>query len=428
MTSRIVPEQLSPVPRRPARVRPSELSRTGLPSRRPVFGEPRGVRHIGVSSHGRDLSLNTGDRLRIGLLAPPWLPVPPIGYGGTEAVVDRLARGFQEAGHHVVLFAAPGSTCPVDTRSVAAFESRPLGAAVTEVRHVLAAYEAFADCDIVHDHTLAGLLESTRCPTVPTVTTCHGPLAGDLRDIYSRVARRLSIVAISHSQARQAPEIPVAAVIHHGLDVEEFPLGTGSGGYLLFLGRMSPEKGAHRAIEIADKAGIPLVLAAKMREPAEQQYFDELVRPLLGHGAEYVGEVAGAEKLRLLGDAVALLNPIRWAEPFGLVMVEALACGTPVLTHPVGAAPEIVDHARTGFICESDDALATAASLVGGLDRSHCRDAVWRRFSTDQMIDGHLALFDRLLGSATASQSGHAFEAVPAVASGFRSARSARPA
>jgi glycosyltransferase involved in cell wall biosynthesis len=366
------------------------------------------VRRIGLTPTPPRLPVSNGDRLRIGLLAPPWLPVPPIGYGGTEAVVDRLARGFQQAGHHVVLFAAPGSSCPVDARSVASFETRPLGAAVTEVRHVLAAYESFADCDIVHDHTLAGLLESTRYPTVPTVTTCHGPFAGDLRDIYSRVSRRLSIIAISHAQARQAPEIPVAAVIHHGLDIEEFPAGSGSGGYLLFLGRMSPEKGAHRAIEIAARAGMPLVLAAKMREPAEQQYFDDFVRPKLGHGAEYVGEVAGAEKLRLLGDASALLNPIRWAEPFGLVMVEALACGTPVLTHPVGAAPEIVDHAQTGFLCQTDDELATAAPRVSELDRSQCRAAVGRRFSTEQMVDKHLSLFDELLGSATASQSFHA--------------------
>jgi glycosyltransferase involved in cell wall biosynthesis len=299
---------------------------------------------------------------------------------------------------------------------------------VTEVRHVLAAYEAFTDCDVVHDHTLAGLLESTRYPAVPTVTTCHGPLAGDLRDIYSRVARRLSIIAISHAQARQAPEIPVAAVIHHGLDIDEFPSGSGSGGYLLFLGRMSPEKGAHRAIEIAEKAGIPLVLAAKMREPAERRYFDDFVRPLLGHGAEYVGEIAGAEKLQLLGDAVALLNPIRWSEPFGLVMVEALACGTPVLTHPVGAAPEIVDHGVTGFVCESDDDLAAAAALVGGLDRSHCRDAVMGRFSTGQMIDAHLSLFDNLLGSATAPQLVHAVGAGAARSGPYLGARSVRPA
>jgi glycosyltransferase involved in cell wall biosynthesis len=297
---------------------------------------------------------------------------------------------------------------------------------VTEVRHVLAGYEAFGDCDIVHDHTLAGLLESARHPKVPIVTTCHGPLAGDLRDIYYRVAKRLSIIAISRAQARQAPEIPVSAVIHHGIDVDEFPLGTGSGGYLLVLGRMSPEKGAHRAIEIADKAGMPLVLAAKMREPAEREYFDAFVRPRLGHGAEYVGEVVGDEKLRLLADAVALLNPIRWVEPFGLVMVEALACGTPVLTHPVGAAPEIVDDACTGFICDSDDELAAAALLVAGLDRSRCRDAVSRRFSAEQMIDKHLSLFDELIGSTTASQSMHAVGATSAVTASYHNGRSGR--
>jgi glycosyltransferase involved in cell wall biosynthesis len=342
--------------------------------------------------------------MRIGLIAPPWLPVPPPAYGGTEAVVDRLARGMQGAGHDVVLFTTGDATCPVERRWV--FEGAQgwrMGEAVAELRHLIHAYEALASCDVVHDHTVVGPAFAERLPALPVVTTNHGPFDRELLDIYRAVAHRVPIVAISHAQAATARGLPIAGVIHHGIDPERFPVGGGDGGYLLFLGRMTPDKGAEQAVAVARRAGIPLVLAAKMREPAERRYFEERVRPLLGPGVEWVGEVGGDDKTDLLAGAAALLNPIQWDEPFGLVMIESLACGTPVLATARGAAPEIVDHGVTGVLGD-EDALVAAAGQLGDLDRDACRTAVAERFSTGRMVDEHLDLFARILAARDAGR------------------------
>jgi glycosyltransferase involved in cell wall biosynthesis len=189
----------------------------------------------------------------------------------------------------------------------------------------------------------------------------------------------------------------VDRVIRHGIDPSRFPAGRGDGGFLLFLGRMTPDKGARQAVEIARAAGVRLLLAAKMHEPAERAYFAEQVEPLIGDGIEYVGEPGQARKLELLGAAGALLFPICWPEPFGLVMIESLACGTPILTRPVGSAPEIVEHGRTGFLCADDDALVAAVAEVGSLDREACRAAARHRFSTARMVTEHLALYRSMI-------------------------------
>ena len=335
--------------------------------------------------------------MRIALIAPPWVPVPPPLYGGTEVVVDRLARGFHAAGHEVLLFTTGDSTCPVPRQWVLErSESLRMGGVVPEMRHVVHAYEAAKGFDIVHDHTLAGPVYAQRFPDLEVVTTNHGPFNDELLDIYRVIAPWVSIIAISHSQASYADGLPIARVIHHGIDVNEFPMGDGDGGYFFFLGRMAPDKGARRAARIARQAGVRLLIAAKMREPLEREYFDEQVRPLLGDDVEYVGEVGGDEKLELLAGAKALLNPIRWVEPFGLVMIEALACGTPVLTYRQGAAPEIVDDGVTGFLCDVHDEMAEAIHRVDELDRQACRAAVEERFSTERMVVDHLDLFESL--------------------------------
>jgi glycosyltransferase involved in cell wall biosynthesis len=325
-------------------------------------------------------------------------------YGGTEAVVDRLARGMQAAGHDVVLFTTGDATCPVERRWVFEAAQAPrMGEAVAELRHLVHAYDALASCDVVHDHTVIGPAYAERLPHLPVVTTNHGPFDPELLDVYRAVAHRVPVIAISHAQAASARGLPVAAVIHHGIDVDHFPSGAGDGGYLLFLGRMTPDKGAEQAIDVARRAGIPLLLAAKMREPAERHYFEERVRPLLGPGVDFVGEVGGDAKNDLLAGAVALLNPIQWEEPFGLVMIEALACGTPVLATARGAAPEIVDHGVTGFLGSEDD-LVAAAGRLGELDRGACRAAVAERFSTARMVGEHLDLFSRILAARDAGR------------------------
>ncbi|MDP9074670.1 MAG: glycosyltransferase family 4 protein [Actinomycetota bacterium] len=336
--------------------------------------------------------------MRIAVIAPPWAPVPPQLYGGIELIVDELARGYQAAGHDVLLYATGDSTSTVRTAwALEKAEGNRIGMCVPEMRHVVNAYDAVTDFDIVHDHTMMGPFYAERYKDLKVVTTIHGPFNNELTDLYRRIANRVPIIAISHSQRRHAPEVPIARVIHHGLNAKNFPIGEGNDGHFLFLGRMAPEKGAHRAVEAAFKAGVPLLLAAKMREPWEFDYFDAYVKPYLNDDIQYLGEVPHEEKLRLLAGARALLNPIRWAEPFGLVMVEALACGTPVLTFPEGAAPEIVEDGKTGFLCQDVADMAEAIGRIDQLDRKACREAVEGYFSTDRMVGEHLAMFEEML-------------------------------
>jgi glycosyltransferase involved in cell wall biosynthesis len=336
--------------------------------------------------------------MRIAIIAPPWAPIPPVLYGGIELVVDRLAVGFQRAGHEVLLYTTGDSTCPVPRAwHLPEAEGSRIGMAVPELRHALAAYEAVAGYDIVHDHTVAGPLLAALRPELRVVTTIHGPFNDELTDLYREITRRVPLIAISHAQRRPVPDLPIARVIHHGVDAADFPFGRGDGGYCLFLGRMSPDKGAHRAIEAATKAGVPLLMAAKMREAAEVEYFEGNVQPYLSDTVRYLGEVPHEEKLALLAGARALLFPIRWNEPFGMVMIEALACGTPVIAYPEGAAPEVVEHGRTGFLVNDEAQMADAIAKVDTIDRAACRAAVEGYFSTDRMTAEHLALFEDLL-------------------------------
>ncbi|MGH9101738.1 MAG: glycosyltransferase family 4 protein [Acidimicrobiales bacterium] len=327
------------------------------------------------------------------------MSVPPPAYGGTEAVLDTLARGLHAIGHEVTLFTTGDSTCPVPRASVL---PRAIGVGVggsaTELRHVIHAYEVAAGADVVHDHTLVGPVYADRFAGLPVVTTNHGPFESELGDYYRAIGERTPVIAISRHQASTARGVPVAAVIHHGVDLDRFPPGPGNGGYAVFLGRMCPEKGVDTAVRAARLAGIPLRLAAKMSEAAEQLYFDRLVRPLLGGDIEYVGELGSVDKLALLGGAICLVNPIAWPEPFGMVMVEALACGTPVVATPMGAVPEIVDHNVTGFVCSGEQALADAVLASTGLDRQACRRAVAARFSAERMVADHSALYASLIG------------------------------
>jgi glycosyltransferase involved in cell wall biosynthesis len=346
---------------------------------------------------------SSGGRLRVGILAPPWLPVPPPGYGGTENVLDVLARGLERAGHEVLLFSTKDASCPVPRAW--SFE-RALGVGVGgpafEVRQAIDGYRALqsAGVDVVHDHTLCGPLYAGWFPGLPVVTTNHGPFDSNLALLYQAVSARVPVIAISGHQALSAPPGTVAAVIHHGIDVERVPVGSGRGGYALFLGRMHPDKGVDRAIAAARAAGIPLRIAAKMSERHEREYFDAVVAPQLGSQIEFVGEVSGAEKFQLLGAATCLLNPIRWAEPFGMVMIESLACGTPVVTTSAGSAPELVVDGETGYVCRDAGALVGALRRVGALDRGRCRQDAERRFPAKRMVADHVRVYRAAIADA----------------------------
>lgn len=340
--------------------------------------------------------------MRIGLIAGPWIPVPPVTYGGIERVVDTLARGFMEAGHDVLVAAASDSRCPAPrVAGMRMSEPAEIGSTLSELSHIIRAYEGMQGVDIIHDHTLAGPFCPFRPPGVPVVTTIHGLLTPAAAEIYRAVGTNTSIIAISRDQTSHAPDVPVTKVIHHGMELSTVPLGSGRGGYVCFVGRMCPDKGVMEAIQVARTARIPLKIAAKMREPEEVRYFQDVIRPLLGPNEEFLGELADAEKYRLMGEAMAFLNPIQWSEPFGLVMIESLATGTPVVGTPIGSAPEIVEHGRTGYLAATGS-LADLIPAAANLSRAACRASVEERFSAERMVADHLRLFAQLLQQRSA--------------------------
>ena len=341
--------------------------------------------------------------MRVGLIAPPWITVPPTAYGGTEAVVDNLARGLQAQGHDVQLFTVGDSTCPVPRLHRHEHGAVPMGDSAEEAAHVLDAYESFVDVDVIHDHTVLGPLLALRACSVqkPVVVTHHAPFTLTNQRYLAEAARTADVVAISHSHAASAGAVPISAVVRHGIDLEVYrpgPAGSaGAGEYLLFVGRMCEDKGVRTAVQVARASGRRIVLASKMRTAAERQYFEQEVQPLLRPDDDVHIEAPLADRLELLHGAFALVNPIAWREPFGLVMAEALATGTPVLAFPLGAAPEVVDHGVTGFLCVDEQDMVACVDKIPDLDRSDCRAAAELRFGMDRMAGDYAAVYRRVL-------------------------------
>ena len=336
--------------------------------------------------------------MRVAVFSPAWFAVPPERYGGIEMIVHSLVEGLVDNGLEVTLFASGDSTTRAELVSV--FQKAPserIGQTFWELQHALSFLERVDDFDLVHDHsgllglTLFGL---TRCPLIHTV---HGPLTGNVGAIYERacaIAHDVSLVSLTNNQKRPRPSLPWIATIPNAIDPASYTFEPRPGESLLFLGRMSPDKGAHRAIEVARRAGRPLTIAAKCHEPAEMEYFERYVEPHLGTEVEYVGEVGHAEKCRLLQQARALLVPIDWEEPFGLVMIEALACGTPVIALGRGSVPELVKHGETGFIADDLEGMTAAVEHVCRLDPSRMRADVERRFSVERMTAEYIEAYE----------------------------------
>ncbi len=334
-----------------------------------------------------------GPRLRIGMLAPPWVPIPPPMYGGIEQVVAALAVGLVERGHEVVLVAAPGSSLPgVETVSPLGAVPGVIGHPTSDWQHALAGMDELADVDIIIDHSgpLGALLTSRF--HVPAVHVTHGPLDAIPTEIYAGIARHspgLRLVAISRAQRAMAAGLPFAGVCHNGLPLETAPFCATPGSYLAFLGRMSPEKGPADAIRIAKQAGLPLLIGAKCREADEHAYFAEHVAPQLGPDVVWLGELDAPAEFDLLAGARALVFPIAWPEPFGMVMIEAMACGTPVLATAHGSVPEVVVDGVTGFVRDSADELIELVGRLGEIDRAACRRHVATAFSAQAMTAGY---------------------------------------
>jgi glycosyltransferase involved in cell wall biosynthesis len=337
-------------------------------------------------------------RLRIGMLAPPWFELPPDGYGGIESIVYWLVQGLVERGHDVTLISSGrDGTGARSERTYKQPPSERLGQALPEVVHAAVASRLLDDLrlDVVHDHSLAGPLTSSD-RQAPTVVTTHGPVEDELRVLYGSFGEGTSLVAISEFQRELAPELPWVATVHNAIPVDEYPMRKEKEDFCLFLGRINPDKAPDLAIKVAREAGRPIVLAAKCSEPEEWKYFDERVRPLLGSDAEWFGQADNDQKQDLLARAACLVFPIQWNEPFGIVMVEAMACGTPVVALRRGSVPEVVVDGVTGFVRDEPGELAEAVGRTGELDPEACRRHVAERFDVPVMVTGYEAVYRRL--------------------------------
>ena len=342
--------------------------------------------------------------MKIAILAPVWFAVPPSGYGGIEWVVSLLADALADAGHDVTLFASGDSRTKAKLAWVyPEAPSRQIGRTYWELRHALNCFERADEFEVINDHT--GMLGATLGATVetPVAHTVHGPLTGEPGDIYGqigRVAPRVGLISISMNQRKPRPELNWIANVHNALDFSIYPVKPHRGEYLLFLGRLSPDKGAHRAIAVAMETGLPLKLAGKMQEPKERQYFHEFVEPHLVDGIEYLGEVTHGEKVELLQNARATLFPIEWEEPFGLVMIESMACGTPVIATRWGAVPEVIEHGRSGIIVDDYREMAHVLHQADELDPFELRRYVEEEFSPQRMVRDYIAAYEVALDRA----------------------------
>jgi glycosyltransferase involved in cell wall biosynthesis len=344
--------------------------------------------------------------MRVLQLAPPWFTVPPNGYGGVETVLALLVDGLTAAGHDVELVASGGSRTSGRLRTV--YERPPselLGDVATELGHVLDAYLDPGEVDLIHDHSgLIGPALGALTGGVPVVHTIHNPWTDANRRVYRRLAPHIGLVAVSHDQAaRRPPEVELAGVVHNAIDLEVHPLNEHHDDYLLWVGRASPDKGPVDALEVARRLGRPLLMAMKVNQADEHNYFREVLQPaMVGVDVELRFDVGLREKVALMGRAACLLFPIRWPEPFGLVMLEAMSCGTPVLAYENGAAPEVIVDGRTGFLVpEGDlDGLCAAVGAAEGLRPLDCRTHVEQWFGPQRMVEGYLRIYERMLAPA----------------------------
>jgi glycosyltransferase involved in cell wall biosynthesis len=343
--------------------------------------------------------------MRIALLSTCALSVPPPAYGGTERVIAELAKQLTRRGHDVTVFASGDSRPEARLRS---HFPKPIWPPdeMAELRHAAFAWRDIlrtdGPFDVVHAHTAPSVAFSTVCLSPPTLMTLHHERVDNLVECY-RDFSSVTYVAISQRQADLLPELGIQHVVHHGLDPEFYDAGDGAGGWLAFVGRLAPEKGPHLAIDAALAARVPLHIGGKPHAPNEV-FFEREVRPRLARAGDRVkwqGEVSFAPKLDLLRGARATLFPIQWEEPFGLVMIESMLVGTPVIAFRRGSAPEVVDDGVTGFLVRDVDDMAARVAEVGAIDRRRCRERARERWSSARMARDYEAIYASLVRASS---------------------------
>ena len=339
--------------------------------------------------------------MRIAQVAPLYESVPPKLYGGTERVVSWLTEELVRLGHDVTLFASGDSLTTARLVPACQKALRLDPNCVDQLaHHVIMMDQVFSakeDFDIIHFHIDYLHFPFSRRQQIANVTTLHGRLdLPDLEFVYRRF-RDMPVISISNAQRDPLPWANWQGTVYHGLPRDAFSPGSGKGGYLAFLGRTSPEKGLDQAIAIAKRAEIPLKIAAKI-DRVDVEYFETIIKPLLDHPLiEFVGEIGYPEKNAFLGNAAGLLFPVNWREPFGLVMIEAMACGTPVVAYPLGSVPEVMREGVTGFIVPDADGAVRAVKKLGEIKRAKCRRYFEQHFDAGRMAKDYLTIYERLV-------------------------------
>jgi glycosyltransferase involved in cell wall biosynthesis len=339
--------------------------------------------------------------LKIAIVAPVWLRVPPVSYGGTELVVSLLADRLVERGHQVVLFASGDSI----TKATLKFiyhepQSRQIGALLPDILHTGYAYTYCRknEFDLIHDHTsFSGVILGSFL-SIPVLATLHGAFNSENLLFYQTFKDAVYFNAISESQRRSYPKLNYVPTVHNSINLDSYRSKIEKSDFLVFLSRISPEKGVHIAIKVAKRAGEKLVMAGKIDDGEDREYFETQIAPQIdGQQICYLGEVTEEQKRQLMGEAKCLLFPIQWPEPFGLVMLEAMASGTPVVALRNGSVAEVVVDGKTGFVVESWDEMVDSLKHLSEIDPRDCRKHVEENFSPEKMVNGYLKNYEIIL-------------------------------
>jgi glycosyltransferase involved in cell wall biosynthesis len=348
--------------------------------------------------------------MRIAEISPPWVRVPPEGYGGIEWIVSLLTDELVARGHEVTLYATGDSRTKARLHAPFDYAVSLGGKGFYDAVHpmaiqVMPAFLGADQYDIIHDHTGAMAACLGALSQTPVLHTLHGPFNPDVQRLCRMISDKIYFNSISDSQRSGCPELNYVGTIYNAVEVETYPFRAQKEDYALFLGRFSEDKGAHNAIYIAERAGVPLRMAGKLDPGVDTHYFEERIEPYVdGESIIYEGEVDSPRKQELLAGARFLLFPIQWEEPFGLVMTEALACGTPVVADAMGSASEIVKDGEVGVLVGEGEWDEMAQAIKGGrleeIDPHHCRQYVEERFSVEAMVGGYEAAFEKILADS----------------------------
>lgn len=344
--------------------------------------------------------------MKIAQIVNPIESVPPQKYGGIERMVHALTEELVKFGHQVTLFASGDSQTSARLASIyptslrAAKVKDVYGTNDYTVLNVIEAYKKQSEFDVIHDHTGNwGLIAATTAST-PVVSTLHGPFTTTNRKLYEAIADKVNLVAISEGQIKPVPNLPIAGVVYNGLPMEHYPFSDNHKGYLLFVGRISEEKGVHHAIDVAQYLQIPLIIAAKLENNhrPDLEYFRQYVEPRLdGDKVKWIGEVNEEERNKLMSEAKCFLHPVSFREPFGLTLIEAMACGCPVVAFGRGSIRELIAQGKTGFVVEDAEEMVEAVASIDVIDRAECRRHSLENFNAHRMAKGYEAIYSSIL-------------------------------